>query len=89
MQQNKSLRGCAFDENGIGRVGYDGSVQRGRSVSPNLRLPCFVCEPNMSRTAERSCTKFTGKTCLVPRSNDVEGQGPRSKVKVTSDKNRV
>ena len=28
----------------------------------------FVCVWNISGTAERICAKFTGKTCLVPRS---------------------
>jgi len=37
---------------------------------------------------ERICAKFTGKTCLVPRSEDVEGKGQRSKVKVTTEKRR-
>jgi len=40
----------------------------------------------MAGTAERICAKFTGKTCLVPRSDEFEGQGQRSNVKVTRDK---
>ena len=50
---------------------------------------CFYydCESNISGTAERICTKFTGKTCLVPRSEEFEWQGQRSKVKVTRNKN--
>jgi len=35
----------------------------------------FVCVWNISGTAERICAKFTGKTCLVPRSDEFEGQG--------------
>ena len=38
---------------------------------------------------ERICAKFTKKTCLVPRSGEFEGQGQRSKVKVTRDKNGI
>jgi len=48
----------------------------------------FVCASNISRTAEWICTKFTGKTCLVPRSNESECQGQRSKVKVIRGQNR-
>ena len=39
----------------------------------------FVCESNISGTAERICAKFTGKTCLVPRSDEFECQGQRSR----------
>ena len=46
----------------------------------------FVCISNISRIAERICAKFTRKTCLVHRSDEFEGQGQRSKVKVTRDK---
>ena len=46
----------------------------------------FVFVWNISRTAERICAKFTRKTYLVPRSDKFEGQGQRSKVKVTRDK---
>jgi len=35
----------------------------------------FVCVSNVSGTAERICVKFTRKTCLVPRSDEFEGQG--------------
>ena len=42
-----------------------------------------VCAWNISGTAERICAKFTRKTCLVPRSDQFECQGQRSKVKVT------
>ena len=48
----------------------------------------FVCVWNISGTAERICAKFTGKTCLIPRSEEFECQGQRSKVKVTRDKKR-
>jgi len=47
----------------------------------------FVCLWNILGTAERICAKFTGKTCLVPCSDEFECQGQRSKVKVTRDKN--
>jgi len=40
----------------------------------------------MTGTAERICTKFTRKTCLILRSDEFECQGQRSKVKVTRDK---
>jgi len=30
----------------------------------------FVCVRNISGTDERICAKFTGKTCLVPRSDE-------------------
>ena len=39
----------------------------------------FVCHSNISGTAERICTKFTGNTCLVPRSDEFECQGQRSR----------
>jgi len=39
----------------------------------------FVCESNISGTAERICAKFTGKACLVPRLEEFECQGQRSK----------
>ena len=35
------------------------------------------------------CAKFTGKTCLVPHSDEFECQGQGSKVKVTRDKKRT
>ena len=34
---------------------------------------------NISGTAERICAKFTRKTCLVPRWDEFEGQGQRSR----------
>jgi len=37
---------------------------------------------------ERICAKFTRKTCLVLRSDNLECQGQKSKVKVTRDKTR-
>jgi len=40
----------------------------------------------MARTAERICCKFTWTTCLVFRSNKLECQGQKSKVRVTRDK---
>ena len=43
---------------------------------------CFVWVSNISGMAERICAKFTGKTCLVPRSESlnvkVKGQRSRS-----------
>ena len=41
---------------------------------------------NISGTAERIPAKCTEKTCLIPRSDEFEGQGQKSKVKVTRDK---
>jgi len=35
----------------------------------------FVCVWNISGTGELICDKFTWKTCLVPRSDEFEGQG--------------
>ena len=54
-----------------------------------LSVCFFVCVWNISGTAERICAKFTRKTCLVPRSDELEGQGQRSKVKVTRDRNGI
>ena len=48
----------------------------------------FACVRNISGIAKRICAKFTRKTCLVPRSDEFEGQGQRSKVKVTGNKKR-
>jgi len=39
----------------------------------------FVCAWNISGIAERICTKSTWKTCMVPRSDEFEGQGQRSR----------
>ena len=39
----------------------------------------FVRVWNISGTAERICAKFTRKTCFVPRSDEFEGQGQRSR----------
>jgi len=39
-------------------------------------------------TAQWICTKFTGRTCLVPYLDEFECQGQREKVKVTRDKKR-
>ena len=49
----------------------------------------FVSVWNISGTAERIWAKFTRKTGLVPRSDEFEGQGQWSKVKVTRDKNGI
>jgi len=40
-------------------------------------------------TAERICAKFTWKTCLVLRWDELEYQGQKSKVKVARDKNAL
>jgi len=39
----------------------------------------FVCESNISGTAERICARFTGKICMVPHSDEFECQGQRSR----------
>jgi len=39
----------------------------------------FVCESNISRTAEGICVKFRRKTCLVPHS-EVKGQGHQGQI---------
>ena len=49
----------------------------------------FVCAWNIPGTAERLCAIFTGKTCLVPGSEEFECQGHRSKVSVIRDKKRA
>ena len=38
----------------------------------------FSCLCMKSGTAERICTKFTWKTCLIPQSDEFEGQRSRS-----------
>jgi len=83
----------------------DGSAQRGRCVIYDCPVTarselrkilfwavlalCFVCVRNILGTAERICAKLTEKTCFVPRSDEFEGQGQKSKVKVTRDKNGI
>jgi len=47
----------------------------------------FLCIWNISEIAERIFAKFTRKTCLIPRSDEFDGQ--ESKVKVTKDKNGI
>ena len=39
----------------------------------------FVCVSDISVTAKRICTTFTVKMCLVPRSDELECQGQRSR----------
>ena len=39
---------------------------------------CFFCL-SISGTAEWICAKFTRKMCLVPRSDEFEGQGQSSR----------
>jgi len=51
------------------------------SVFGAISLWFFVCVWDISGTAERICTKFRGKTCLVPHSEEFEGQGRRSRSK--------
>jgi len=48
-------------------------------LSADAGLLVFVCYSNILGTAECFCTKFTGKTCLVPRSDKFECQGQRSR----------
>jgi len=43
----------------------------------------------MTGTAERICAKFTRMTCLILRSDKLECQGQKSKVKVTREKNTL
>jgi len=50
--------------------------QRGRSVIYVRRSACGLC-------------LVTRKTCLVPRSDEFEGQGQRSKIKIITDKNGI
>ena len=40
-----------------------------------LSVTFFVCIWNISGNAEQFCPKLTGKTWLVPRSDEFEGQG--------------
>jgi len=44
-----------------------------------LSVTFFVCESNISGTAEQICAKFIGETCLVPRSYEFECPGQRSR----------
>ena len=57
------------------------------SVFGGVSLWVFRCVLNISGTAERICAKFTRKTCLIPRSDEFEGQRQRSKV--TRDRNGI
>jgi len=43
-----------------------------------LPVTVFVCVQNISGTAEQICAKFTGKTRLVPPSDEFECQRSRS-----------
>jgi len=43
----------------------------------------------MAGTTEWICAKFTRKTCLFVRSDELECQGQKPKVKVTRDKKRA
>jgi len=58
------------------------------SVFFSVSLWFFVCAWNIPGTAERICTKFSRKACLVPRLDEFEAQCQRSEVKVTRDKRR-
>jgi len=74
---------------GAGLYMCDVVKRSSRSLSHLLMSSCFVCLWNISGTAERICAKFTWKTCLVRRSEEFEGQGQRSKVKITRNKNGI
>jgi len=78
----------------VGSLGlYSHVINTGRSelrkvlflaLSVTFLFVCFfhvVRESNISETAERICARFTGKTRLVPCSDELECQGQRSKVK--------
>jgi len=54
-----------------------------------LTFSFFVCASNISGTDEWICAKFTHGKRLVPRSDEFECQGQRSKVKVSRDKNAL
>jgi len=62
------------------------AVNCGRFCFGAVSLWFFVCVWNISGTAERICAKFIWKTCLVRRSEEFEGQGQRSKIKVHGQK---
>jgi len=64
---------CIFDKTSLALVVYFGFFY-------------FACHSNISGTPEQICAKFTGKMCLVIRSEEFECQCQRSKVKVTMDK---
>ena len=49
------------------------------SVFRAISLWFFVCIWNISGTTEKICTTFARKTCLVPHSDEFEGQGQRSR----------
>ena len=55
-------------------------------LTPSVTYFVLFVASNSSETAVRICAKFTRKTCLVPRSDEFECQGQRSKIKVTRDK---
>ena len=60
-----------------------GEIGETRSII-GTRIPQW-----MAGTDERICAKFTRKTCLVHRSEELECQGQKSKVKVTRNKKRA
>ena len=49
------------------------------SVFGTVSLWCFVCVWNIPGTAEWICVKFTRKMCLIPRLDEFEGQGQKSR----------
>ena len=49
----------------------------------------FVCASNISRTAGQICTKFTWKMRLVPRSDEFERQGQRSRSPGTKNEKQL
>jgi len=55
------------------------------SVVGAVRLWCFVCVWNISGTAEWICAKFSHKMCLVPHSDEFEGQGHQGQKRHFSD----
>jgi len=71
----------------------DGELRKVLFLAPSVRgFFLFVYDNKISResgTAERICAKFTRKTCLVHHLGEFEGQGQRSKVKVTKNKNKT
>jgi len=74
------------------RVLYCGhSIQYSHLVWRCLWLFCLCMKYIRNRWTDLRlfCDKFTRKMCLVPRSDEFEGQGQRSKVKVTRDKKTV
>ena len=73
----ESLNGFAPNSHGsrvwpLAQMSLNVKVKDRRSRSPGTKTGFLA---DISGTAERFCAKFTRKTCLVPRSDDFEGQG--------------